>query len=100
MHAVRYGSCSSADSGTDFDGSGIAAASSALSFLSTSGTVKRWYVITDSAQAVVRVPAMTVTWPSCQSLVAVFSSGGSLLFKISWKIVSCETFKWPSYVAV
>lgn len=56
--------------------------------------------MTDNAQAVVKVPAMTVTWPSCQSRVEVFSSGGSLLFKISWKIVLCETFRWPSYVAV
>jgi hypothetical protein len=56
--------------------------------------------MTESAHAVVRVPAITVTWPSCHRRVEVFSSGGSLLFKISWKIVSCETFRWPSYVVV
>ena len=43
--------------------------------------------MTERAHAVVRVPAITVTCPSCHRRVEDFSSGGSLLERISWKIV-------------
>jgi len=99
-------------------GSGIAASSSVLSFSRIVGDARRKYSATESVHEVVSVPAArvsaisrigdclkrryyvrsrnwkyspaTVTIASWPRRVPVFSSSGSLLFKISWKMVLCS----------
>jgi len=54
-------------------------------------------VVTESAHAVVSVPAPIRVWPSCESRWGVFSWGGRLLDRISWKIVGWEEVWWEVF---
>ena len=63
----------------DDDGPCSTVCSSALSFFSVSGWERRWKTATQSAQAVVRVPAKITICPSCARRASDFSSAGRSL---------------------
>jgi hypothetical protein len=79
--AFRYESCSSLPTSGSYIGSGMADASSSFNFVRFLSWQRRWYVISDRAVAIVRLPAMAVTWPSYHSQEGSFLRSGISLLK-------------------
>lgn len=94
ISAVRYGNCSASLRYSGVRTSGCACSSSAFNLRSISGFWRRWNCMTDSAHAVVSVPAMAIFWDSSRSRSGRFSISGRLLSRISSKTVWLSLPSW------
>lgn len=84
---TKYGSLSSFEQGSNWDGSGMASYSSALSFRSTLGLLSTWNESTASVCAVGSPPPAMITKPSSASRSRHFSCSGRSLVSNSAKMV-------------